>query len=81
VAVDEPVCASAAPVLRARTAQVANRRFLIPSFLFLSPPLRRTPLHAGMLRCESNGGGDHRRSLVPRSISCRPLRRSNRRAR
>ena len=42
-AVDEADCASAAPVLRARTAQVANRRFLIPSFLFLSPPLRRTP--------------------------------------
>jgi hypothetical protein len=42
-AVDDADCASAAPVLRARTAQVANKRFLIPSFLFIFPPLRRTP--------------------------------------
>ena len=71
---------TAPPALRARTAQLANRSFLIPSFLLFSPPLRRTPRHARMLRCEADGGGDHRRSLVPRSISCRPLRISNRRA-
>jgi hypothetical protein len=37
-------CASAAPVLRARTAQLARRSFLIPSFPLSVPPLRREPI-------------------------------------
>src|SRR5580693_9341841 len=40
-------CASAAPALRAKIAQLARRSFLMPYFLFQTPPLRHVTGTAG----------------------------------
>jgi hypothetical protein len=72
VALAEPeACAHAPPALRARTAQDANKILFILSFLFLSPPLRRTARHACTRPPGSRGGITGRGRLCCRG-ACRP---------
>jgi hypothetical protein len=73
------VCAHAPPTLRARTAQVANRTFLISSFLFLSRPcggLHDLPARAGAEPLTAQAAA----LKFLAEFACRPLKTSNRHA-